>query len=260
MAQGPTGLLRGRVAIVTGGSSGIGRATAIRMAAEGASLVVADIRDDPREGGEPTADVIKAAGGTAEFVTCDVTKEGDRAAAVEAAAVLGGPDVLVNCAGIFRGRPLLETSIDDYRVMMAVNVEGTMFMSKVTAAAMVAHGRGGSIINLSSIGGTQGHGGYTLYNASKGAVRLFTYAFADEMGPHNVRVNALHPGLIETSMTKVDVEQIGTAAGDAYIEALPLRRAGKPDDVARAATFLASDLAEYVTGSSLGVDGGMIRV
>jgi len=250
--------LAGRVAIVTGGASGIGRATALHLAGSGAVVVVADLRADPREGGEPTAELIEARGGTARFVPCDVTDEADRARVVAGARELGGVDVLVNCAGIFRAGQLLELTVEDYRAIMDVNVEGTVFMSKAAAAAMVERGRG-SIVNLSSVGGKQGTGGFTLYSAAKGAVRLFTYSLADELGPAGIRVNALHPGLIETSMTISDVPVIGTPMGDSYKESLPLRRAGTPDDVARAAVFLASDQSAYITGSSLSVDGGMIR-
>ena len=259
MEKEPNGALAGRVAIVTGGSSGIGRATSLHLAEAGAAVVVADLRSDPREGGEPTEELIAAAAGTARFVKCDVTDAGDRADVVSTAHELGGVDILVNCAGIFRGGGLLEIDEEDYRAMMDVNVAGTIFMSKAAVPAMIERGRG-AIVNLSSVGGIQGSGGFCLYQAAKGAIRLFTYSLADELGPQGVRVNALHPGMIETSMTKTDVPVIGTPIGDAYEESLPLRRAGKPEDVARAAVFLAGDQAEYITGSSLNVDGGMIRV
>jgi NAD(P)-dependent dehydrogenase (short-subunit alcohol dehydrogenase family) len=259
MEQVPNGSLAGRVAIVTGGASGIGRATSLHLAEAGAAVVVADLRSMPREGGEPTEELIAAAGGSARFVECDVTDADDHAKVVAAARELGGVGILVNCAGIFRAGGLLEIDQVAYRSMMDVNVGGTIFMSKAAVPAMI-EGGGGAIVNLSSVGGIQGSGGFCLYQAAKGAVRLFTYSLADELGPQGIRVNALHPGMIATSMTRTDVPVIGTPIGDAYEESLPLRRAGTPDDVARAAVFLASDQAEYITGSSLNVDGGMVRV
>ena len=119
---------------------------------------------------------------------------------------------------------------------------------------------GGVIINLSSVAGLQGTGGFTTYCASKGAVRLFTYALAQELGAQGVRVVALHPGLIDTDMTTEDVPIVGTEAGEGYLQMIPLNRWGKPEDVAKTALYAASDLAAYVTGASLLIDGGMLRV
>lgn len=252
-------LLSGKVAVVTGAASGNGRAIALAFAREGANVVVADIRQDPREGGTPTHErIAQETGSQARYVRCDVTQLADLEAAVAAADTLGGVDILVNNAGILTKQGVLEASEADFDRMMAVNVKSVYFGSQAAARRMKGKG-GGSIINLSSIAGLRGTGGYTLYCASKGAVRLMTYALADELGPLGVRVNALHPGIIETQMNVADDPLIGTQAGDFYMNLIPLRRWGQPGEVADAAVFLASDQSAYVSGASLVVDGGYLR-
>jgi NAD(P)-dependent dehydrogenase (short-subunit alcohol dehydrogenase family) len=250
--------LEGEVAIVTGGGSGIGRQSALLLADAGASVVVGDLRREPRDGGLPTDALIESAGGTARFVEFDVTDAAARESLVAAAEEAGGVSVLVNCAGIFRATPFFEIAESDYDQMMDINVKGTLFTCQAAAARMAARGRG-SIVNLSSVAGIQGAANFSLYCATKGAVRLLTYALAEELGPHGVRVNALHPGFIETSMTKTDVPIVGTTAADAYLETIPLGRAGSPADVARTVVFLAGPDSAYVTGASLTVDGGRMR-
>jgi NAD(P)-dependent dehydrogenase (short-subunit alcohol dehydrogenase family) len=252
-------LLEGKVAVVTGGSSGIGRAISLRFAEEGAHVVVADTRNEPREGGEPTDVLIAAAGGEARFVACDVTKAADIEAAMSAADVLGGIDVLVNNAGVFTAHDVLAVTEADYDRVMDVNVKAVFFAAQAAAKRMAARG-GGSIVNLSSVAGLQGTGGFVVYCASKGAVRFLNHALAQELGPRGIRVNALHPGAIETSMLITDVPIVGTEAGEALLRSIPLGRNGQPADVADAAVFLASDLARYVTGASLSVDGGLLRI
>ena len=140
---------------------------------------------------------------------------------------------------------------------MDVNVRGVFFGTQYAARRMIEDGRGGSVINLSSVAGLEGSANYVTYCTSKGAVRLLTYATAAELGPEGVRVNAIHPGLIETTMTTDDVPIVGTDAGEAFVDRIPSRRFGTPEDVADAALYLASDLADYVNGESLIVDGGM---
>lgn len=252
-------LLEGKVAVVTGGSSGIGRATSLLFAAEGADVVVADLQREPREGGEPTDDLVRAAGRQSRYVRCDVTSQADVETAMAAADELGGVDVLLNNAGIFFGGDFLETTEADYDRMMDVNVKSVFFVAQAAARRMVAKG-GGSIINLSSIAGLQGMAPFTTYCMAKGAVRLMTYALAQELGPRNVRVNALHPGVIGTTMTMKDVPVVGHELGEVLLQSIPMGRHGKPEDVARAALYLASDLSGYVSGDSLRVDGGMMRI
>ncbi|KZN23269.1 3-ketoacyl-ACP reductase [Haladaptatus sp. R4] len=250
-------LLSGSVAVITGGSSGNGRAIARTFAEEGADIVVADIRDAPREGGTPTHEVIAAeTGSEATFVKCDVTETDDLEASVEAAEEFGGVDIMINNAGIFRGENFLEVSEDDYDQLMDINVKGVFFGAQAAAKRMVANG-GGSIINLSSVAGLEGTGEYVTYCTSKGAVRLMTYALADALGSEGIRVNSIHPGVIETMMTTDDVEIVGTEEGEMYEQMIPSQRFGTPQDVANAALFLASDLADYVNGESLVLDGGL---
>jgi len=249
--------LGGKVAIVTGGSSAIGRAIAVRFAAAGASVVVADVRPEPREGGAPTHEVIRAAGGIAHFVPTDVTVVADLKRMVAEAESLGGVDVLINNAGLLRAARLVDMTEADYDAVMDVNLRGVFFAAQAAARAMIAAERPGVIVNLSSIGGLQGVPGISAYCAAKGAVRLLTYSMAKELGPRGIRVCALHPGVIDTSMTRVDVPVPRDDAGPAGRD-IVLRRLGTPQDVAAAALFLASDEAAFVTGSSLTVDGGQL--
>ncbi|WP_423747172.1 SDR family oxidoreductase (plasmid) [Haladaptatus sp. SPP-AMP-3] len=250
-------LLSGRVAVITGGSSGIGRTIAKTFAEEGADIVVADVREDAREGGTPTHELIsEETDSEATYVDCDVSKPDDLEASVEAAERYGGVDVMVNNAGIFRGEDFLDVSEGEYDQLMDVNVKGVFFGTQAAAKRMVTNG-GGSIINLSSVAGLEGTGEYVTYCTSKGAVRLMTYALADELGPEGVRVNAIHPGVIETTMTTDDVAIVGTEEGEMYEHMIPSRRFGTPTDVANGALYLASDLADYVNGESLVLDGGL---
>jgi NAD(P)-dependent dehydrogenase (short-subunit alcohol dehydrogenase family) len=198
--------------------------------------------------------VITGDGGYAAFVECDVTSP----AAVAAADAWGGIDVMVNNAGIFRSEDFLEVTPEAFDRLMAVNVKG-VFLGAQAASRRMSNGGGGSIINMSSVAGLRGSGGFASYCASKGAVRLLTYALAEELAPLGIRVNAIHPGLISTEMTERDVEIVGSDAGDDYLDQIPLQRFGAPGDVAGVALFLASDLASYVNGASIVSDGGMTR-
>lgn len=254
------GELAGRTVVVTGGASGNGRAIALACAREGANVVIADVREDPREGGRPThLEAADRHGHGAVFARCDVRDPADLEAAVAAADDFGGIDVLVANAGVLRKRPLLETTEADYAFVMDVNVKGTLFAAQAAARRMVPRGRG-VIVTLASIAGLRGTGGYALYNASKGAVRLLTSSLADELGPSGIRVVSLCPGIIDTQMNVVDDPLVGTEAGERYLDQIPLRRWGRADEVAEAVVFLASDRASYLTGSSLTLDGGYLRI
>lgn len=142
--------------------------------------------------------------------------------------------------------------------MIDINVNGVYFGSQYAAKEMVEND-GGNIINMSSAAGLEGSANFVTYCTTKGAVRLMTYALAAELGPEDIRVNAIHPGLIETEMTTEDVPIIGLDAGEGFLQTIPSRRFGKPDEVADAALYLSSELASYVNGESLVVDGGMIN-
>jgi NAD(P)-dependent dehydrogenase (short-subunit alcohol dehydrogenase family) len=251
-ASWPADLLAGQVAVVTGGASGLGRATALRLASAGVSgIVVADLREEPREGGESTTTTLGDLGVPSTFVQCDVTSPGSIAAAVAAADAFGGVTIMVPAAGILRMEDVLEVSEADFDSMMAVNVKGTFFSCQAAARSMVAGGREGSIVTISSVGGVLGSASMPTYNISKGAVRMLTYSLAASLGPRGIRVNAVHPGVIETAMTQQD-----THLADEPATSVPLGRLGVPNDVADAIVYLASPLAAYTTGTSLFVDGG----
>jgi NAD(P)-dependent dehydrogenase (short-subunit alcohol dehydrogenase family) len=251
-------LLADSTAVVTGGASGNGRAIAMAFAEHGADVVVADMRRDPRAGGTPTDERIETeTDARATFVDCDVSDRDDCAAAVDAADAFGGVDVMVNNAGVIRETPFLEVTEDELDGVLDVNLKGVFFGAQAAAEVMIERGEG-CIINLSSVAGIRGAANNTTYCASKGGVRLLTYSLAAELGPEGVRVNAIHPGYIETAMLTDDVPLIGTDAQAALEEQVPQDRLGQPEDVAGAAVYLASDLADYVNGESLVVDGGNV--
>ncbi|MBV0925373.1 SDR family oxidoreductase [Halomicroarcula limicola] len=241
--------LADRTALITGAASGIGRAIAIRFAEEGANVVVADIREEPREGGRPTHEVVA----DAEFVETDVSDvEAMRDAVEETVSAFGGLDVLVNNAGIFPGScPIEAVEEAEYDRVMDVNLKSAYFGSKFAAGEMRERGEGGAIVNISSIAGLVGYDDAASYCASKGAVANLSRELALELGPDDIRVNAINPGVVETAMTTQDTSAAGTMA-----EQIPLHRDGQPEDIAGAALFLASDDAAYVTGHNLVVDGG----
>ncbi|MEE6208896.1 SDR family oxidoreductase [Salarchaeum sp. III] len=251
-------LLTGQTAVVTGAASGIGRAIALRFAEQGADVVVADIQQEPREGGDPTHERIGAETDRAgRFVECDVRDPAALERAVAAADEFGGIDVMVNNAGVFQSEEFLSATEAEFERVMATNVKSTYFGSQAAAKRFVDR-EAGCIVNISSTAGLYGVGEYVAYSASKGATRLLTYALADALGPHGVRANVIHPGVVETEMTRSDSQVVGTDAETSFRERAPLNRLGSPDDVAAAALYLASDdLAGYVTGESLVVDGGI---
>jgi glucose 1-dehydrogenase len=249
-----TGRLAEKTAIVTGGASGIGRATALRFADEGATVVVADVREEPREDGVPTHEKIEAAGGSSAFVETDVSSVSDLEHVVERTRNdYGSLDVMVNNAGIFPPQTDV-TNVDEetYEEVLSVNLKGVYFGSQAAIDVMQGQEAGGAIVNMSSVAGLTGYDRSSAYCASKGGVANLTRELAVEQGPHGIRVNALNPGIIATAQTRQDEEEV---IGE-YTDQIPLRRDGRPGDVADAAVFLASDAAAYVTGHNLVVDGG----
>jgi L-rhamnose 1-dehydrogenase len=249
--SGAAGLLSGSVAVITGAASGIGRATAQAFAANGAAaVVVADMREEPREGGRTTVDALADTGVAVEFVKTDVSRPDELERAVAVAESMGGLTTMVNCAGLFGREDFLDVTPESYDRMMAVNVRGTFFGCQ--AAARVMRARGGAIVNLASVASYRGSVGHATYHASKGAVQSLTYALARDLAPFRIRVNAVHPGAVDTSMLRVD-EPVLTTLDPAA--AFPLGRPASANDVANAIVYLASDLASYVSGASLTVDG-----
>ena len=253
--------LPGKVTIITGGASGIGEATARIFAGHGAIVVLCDLQDQL---GERVAAEIGAAGGTAEYRHLDVTKESEWTALVKAVeAKYGRMDALCNVAGIGRGvdsasgerarMDLPNLSLDSWNQVMAVNSTGVFLGTKAVHAAMKRAG-GGSIINISSICGIVGSFGNAAYNASKGAVRIFSKSAALQYAKDRIRVNSVHPGFVETPLAAPGL--VGTP-GKARMDATPLGRYGKPSDIAFGCLYLASDETAWMTGSELVIDGGM---
>ncbi len=257
MANSSAGRVAGKIALVTGAASGIGRACAEILAREGASVVLTDVQAS----GEDVAAGIVKAGGKARFVGHDVTSESEWksiVAGIEKAE--GRLDVLVNNAGIAVAGLIHELSLDQWRHQMAVNVDG-VFLGVKTALPLMRKGKAGSIVNISSIAGLRGAANLSAYCTSKGAVRLFTKSVAIECAAmqDGIRCNSVHPGLIETPIWGQVVpgsnEPMDLDAAAAL--RVPLRRKGWPEDIAKVVLFLASDDSGYMTGEEVVVDGGM---
>ncbi|MFN3255308.1 MAG: SDR family oxidoreductase [Ilumatobacter sp.] len=260
-APSPTTDLTGRTALITGASSGIGRQIALAFAANGAAVVVTDIDEDPRDADRPTAhEIAERYDGEAVFVEHDVAALDQAQQAVGAAEQFGGVDIVVNNAGIFRSTPFVDVTPEDFDTLMNINVRGLYFTTQAAVRSMLDDGRPGSIINMSSVAGIQGAAPFSTYCTSKGAVRLLTKTLAAELGPSGIRVNAIHPGVVETSMTTDDVPIASGPEGESFVEQIPLGRLATPTDIAGAAVFLASDLSRYVNGESIVVDGGLLRI
>ncbi|MFC2015847.1 SDR family NAD(P)-dependent oxidoreductase [Chloroflexota bacterium] len=247
--------LEGKVALITGAASGIGRATALLFAREGASVAVVDLN---RSGGREVTRLIEEAGGRACFVSTDVTSAADCQRAVEqTASTLGGLDILFNNAGIIRRAPVTETTEEEWDRVMAVNVKSIFLLSKY-AIPIMAQAGGGAIVNTASGWGLAGGNNAVSYCASKGAVVNMTRAMALDHGGQNIRVNCVCPGDTDTPMLRDEARQLGEAEDRFLAEASerPLQRVGSPEDIARAVLYLASDAAAFVTGAALVVDGG----
>jgi NAD(P)-dependent dehydrogenase (short-subunit alcohol dehydrogenase family) len=247
--------LSGKRAIVTGGASGIGRATAGLFARQGAAVCIADIRADL---GQEVVDEIAAEGGRALFVPCDVTRAEDCQEVVgRAGQQFGGLDILFNSAGVIHRASVVDTSEDEWDRVMAVNVKSIFLFGKYAVPLMVESG-GGAIINVSSGWGLVGGRKAVAYCASKGAVVLLTKAMALDHGSQNIRVNCICPGDTDTPLLKEEAQQLGQDLEGFFAEAAdrPLKRIGQPEDIAQAALYLASDASAFVTGTTLVVDGG----
>jgi len=271
--------LQGKRVLVSGGSSGIGLATARRFLEEGSRVFLTGL--DPREvdsalaglgrGGGVEAslgrgggvEASRLPGGEVSGLACDVSLEGDVAAMMAAAhRALGGIDVLINNAGTAQREEFLAIEAADWDRIIAVNLRGMFLVAQAVSRHMVERGGGGVIINMSSTNGLAGEEDYAHYNASKGGVLLLTKTMAVELGRHGIRVNALCPGYIRTPLNEAVSASIGGAGFEtAYArDRIPLGRAGQPEEVAAAYAFLASDDASFIHGAALVIDGGQVAV
>jgi 3-oxoacyl-[acyl-carrier protein] reductase len=245
------GELDGKVALVTGGSRGIGAAICAELAAAGATVAVNYVRN--AEAAERVCAEISAAGGTAHAVAGDVSS-GEAAKALVAGVEesIGPVEILVNNAGITRDNLIMKLSAEDWQQVIDTNLAGAFFTCQAVSRPMLKR-RGGTIVNVSSVVGVHGNAGQTNYAASKAGLIGLTKSLAKELGGRGIRVNAIAPGYITTEITA----GLPDAARDAILAGTPLGRLGDPADVARAVRFLVSDAASFITGDVLAVDGGL---
>lgn len=252
------GRLENKIALVTGAASGLGEATAKRFAEEGAHVYVTDLNLEPTQA---VVDAITSTGGSATARVQDVTDEADwDVLMTEITAAHGQLDILVNNAGIAITGSVEDLSLDDWRKTQAVNLDAVFMGTR--AAVKTMKGRGGSIINISSIEGIIGDPNTAAYNASKGGVRIFTKSAALHCADqnYNIRVNSVHPGFILTPMVEQGIggmpEEMQAEMGERLMREIPLNTMGEPLDIANGCLFLASDESKYMTGSELVIDGG----
>jgi NAD(P)-dependent dehydrogenase (short-subunit alcohol dehydrogenase family) len=251
------GRLESKVAIVTGGASGIGEATSLLFAQEGAKVILVDIQVDR---GLSVVSQIQRSGGTAEFFRCDMAIHAQVKALIEhAASRYGRLDILVNNAAVESPLPEVDTTEEEYDRIMDVNVKGVFLSTKYAVPLMKKNG-GGSIINISSAYGIIGSPGFAAYHASKGAVRLLTKSTAVTHARDGIRANSIHPGAVDTPLLR---EAITTNPDPVLFEktvaqAQPIGRLGRPEEIASGCLFFASDESKFCIGSELSIDGGMV--
>jgi 2-hydroxycyclohexanecarboxyl-CoA dehydrogenase len=249
--------LTDRVAIVTGAASGLGRGIARALAAEGARVAVLDLNE---AGARETAEAIRDAGGDGHAIRTDVTRQAEVEAAVaEVVRSYGGVHVLVNNAGWDRPMPFLETDEAFWDRILALNLKSHFHMARVVLPHMIRQG-GGKVVAIASDAGRVGSSGEAVYSAAKGGVIAFTKTLAREMARHRINVNCVCPGPSETPLFQTEFTAAKPGLADALKKAIPWGRLGRPEDVAGAVVFLASDEAEFVTGQTLSVSGGLTMV
>jgi len=243
----------GKVAVVTGSSSGIGLAIAERLASEGAALVLVAA---PSDAGDLQAAADRLSGSArVESLAADIADPATAERAVELARSLGGLDVLVNNAGMAYFEEFLDTPLEHLERTLAVNVRGTFLLSQAAARAMIEQGRGGAMVNTASTASYVGEEYQVTYNLSKGAVAALTRSLAVDLAPHGIRVNAVAPGWVETRATRAVIED--PEQWSKHRSRIPLDRPANPEEIAAVHAFLASDDASYVTGAVYFADGGL---
>ncbi len=244
-------LLKGKIAVITGGARGIGKEMALLFAREGARICICDISD---ESIQTAVKDIESAGTEALGVKVDVTNFSQvEEMAQKALDKFSKIDILINNAGITRDNLLLRMKEEDWDAVLNVNLKGTFNCTKAVSRIMIKQ-RSGKIINIASIIGIIGNAGQANYAASKGGIISFTKSIAKELASRNINVNAIAPGFIKTDMTA----KLSQELQDAMLKLIPLARLGEPSDVAKLALFLASDNSSYITGQAIKVDGGMV--
>ena len=246
-----SGRLENKIAIVTGGARGIGRAISLRLASEGARIAIVDIMLDVAEA---TAKEFADMGYVAKAYAANVAKPEDADATVKRViADFGRVDILVNNAGITKDNLIMRMSEAEWDAVIAVNLKGTFNFTKAAVTPM-ARQRSGKIVNIASVVGRMGNAGQANYSASKAGVIALTKSTAKEFGSRNIQVNAVAPGFIETEMTA----KLPQSVRDTFMMVIPAKRPGKPEDVANVVFFLCSPDADYVTGQVINIDGGML--
>ena len=250
MPEYATGRLAGKVALISGAARGQGEAEARLFVSEGAQVILGDVLDKQGQG------VAEDLGDAAIYQHHDVTSEAEWAAIVDAGRQeFGHIDVLVNNAGVFRVLKMLDTSLEEYRRVTEINQTGVFLGMKAVAPVMIEQGRGGSIINISSVAGLRGAAASFAYGASKWAVRGMTRGVARELAEYHIRVNSVHPGLISTQMLE-EFDRLGTR--EHLKSSVPLGHESAPEEVAKLVLFLASEDSRHSTGAEFVIDGGMM--
>jgi len=250
------GLLENKVALITGAGSGIGQGIAKRFAEEGARVVI-DYIGQP-QGADDTLRMVKNSGSNGIIVEADVTRASDIKKAIDAAyEAFGELSILVNNAGIEKETLFTEVAEADYEQVLAVNLKGPFFLTQYFVQRLSAAKQPGRIVNISSVHEDMAFPGFSTYCISKGGMRMLMRNLSVELGPHNITVNNIAPGAIETPINRKLMEDSGKM--EALLRNIPLNRLGMPEDVANLAAFLASDKSSYITGSTYVVDGGLMR-
>jgi NAD(P)-dependent dehydrogenase (short-subunit alcohol dehydrogenase family) len=253
-------LLTGKIALVTGAAQGIGQACAVRLAKEGAKVVLCDVNE---KAGLATAKGIEARGGRAVYVACDVSQAGDVAGVLAAALkAFRRVDILVNNAGVVDDAPFLDLAVEELDRVLGINLRGAFLMGQAVARQMVRQGRGkggasaGAIVNMSSVNAQFALPDHVAYSISKGGINQLTKAMAIALAPQGIRVNAVGPGTIDTPLIKNVVKD--KAFRVKVLSRTPLGRFGRPEEVAAIVAWLASDESSYVTGTTVYADGGRL--